>query len=215
MTTPAVMQHLTDDRLDDLADGLLDAATVHAANAHLTSCAECTGRFAELRELLARSASARQPVEPPAHLWPLVVASTIEFPNVRRRVLRSFNRPLAVAALALVVLSSALTAWVVRQTSAHGDRNAVAITAILEEDADYEAALGGRSHESDFATRERIRALRQRLAGADAAGRNAPDDEALYRTLADRERIVGEVRTLLGRPPKAPRAPIAPAPGRP
>ena len=82
MTTPAVRQHLSDDRLDDLADGLLDAATVHAANAHLASCAECTGRFAELRELLARSASARQPVEPPAHLWPLVVASTIEFPSV-------------------------------------------------------------------------------------------------------------------------------------
>ena len=214
MTTPAVRQHLSDDRLDDLADGLLDAATVHAANAHLTSCAECTGRFAELRELLARSASARQPVEPPAQLWPLVVASTIEFPSVRRRVLRSFNRPLAVAALALVVLSSAVTAWVVRQTSADGDRNAVAITAILEEDAEYEAALDARRQVSDGES-EGNRALRQRLVDADAAVRNAPDDETLYRTLADRERIVREVRMLLGRPPEPPRAPIAPAPRSP
>ena len=113
-----------------------------------------------------------------------------------------------------MVLSSAVTAWVVRQTSTHGDRNAATIAAILEEDAEYEAALGARRQVNDDAS-EGNRALRQRLVDADAAVRNAPDDETLYRTLADRERIVREVRMLLGRPPEPPRAPIAPAPGSP
>lgn len=64
-------------------------------------------------------------VEPPPELWPLVVASTIERTRLRRQVLRSLRVPLAIAALVLIVVSSATTVWVVRQLSARVDVNAV------------------------------------------------------------------------------------------
>lgn len=57
-------------------------------------------------------------VEPPPELWPLVVASTIERTRLRRQVLRSLRVPLAIAAIVLIVVSSATTVWVVRQLSA-------------------------------------------------------------------------------------------------
>lgn len=56
-------------------------------------------------------------VEPPPELWPLVVASTIERTRLRRQVLRSLRVPLAIAAIVLIVVTSATTVWVVRQLS--------------------------------------------------------------------------------------------------
>lgn len=208
MTTPLHSLHLSDDRLDDFVDGLLDTAAREAAAAHIRECADCSARLDELRTLLTRSAEMRRPVEPPAELWPLVVAATSEWPRVRRQVLRSLNVPLAAAALVLVVLSSTMTAWVM--TRASGDGTAAVVTAALREDATMDRTLTGRDHDLGPIARDRVQELRRRLAATDAALRSAPDEETLYRSLAARERLLGEIRSVLGMGPRAPRAPIAP-----
>ena len=208
MTSPLRSLHLSDDRLDDFVDGLLDPAAREAATEHLRECTDCSARLDELRTLLTRSAEMRRPVQPPPELWPLVVASTSEWPRVRRQVLRSLNVPLAAAALVLVVLSSTMTAWVV--TRASGDGTAAVVTAALREDATMDGTLSGRDHEHGPIARERVQELRRRLSATDAALRSAPDEETLYRSLAARERLLGEIRSVLGMGPPAPRAPIAP-----
>ncbi|HET9012419.1 MAG TPA: hypothetical protein VFN38_11430, partial [Gemmatimonadaceae bacterium] len=147
-------------------------------------------------------------VEPPAELWPLVVASTSEWPRMRRQVLRSLNRPLTVAAFVLVVLSSALTAWVM--TRSPRDDTAAVVTAALREDATMDRALSARDHDPSPIAGESVQELRRRLRSVDDALRRAPDDESLYRSLAGRERLLGEIRTALGMGPRAPRAPMAP-----
>ena len=216
-TAPMSSPHVADDRLDDYVDGLLDAPTFETTRAHLADCAACGARLAELRDLLALSTAERRAVEPPAELWPLVVASTIEGARVRRRVLRSMRAPLLVMAALLVALSSAATAWVVTRASAvvHGDAVVPSLTSILEEDAAAGRSLAAREREPGAVAPDRIHELRQRLAAADAALRNAPDDEALYGALAMRERVMREVRPVLGgvpQPPRAPRAPLPPVP---
>ena len=208
MTAPLRLQHISDDRLDDLVDGLLDSAARDEVAVHLRECAACSARLDELRTLLTRSAEMRRPVGPPAELWPLVVASTSAWPRVRRQVLRSLNVPLTAAALVLVVLSSTMTAWVVTRSSGHGAEAVVA--AALREDATLDRTLSGRDLEHGPIARERVQELRRRLSAADAALRRAPDDETVYRSLAERERLLAEIRSALGMGPRAPRAPIAP-----
>lgn len=208
MTALLRSQHISDDRLDDLVDGLLDSAARDEAAVHLRECAACSARLDELRVLLTRSAEMRRPVEPPGELWPLVVASTSAWPKVRRQVLRSLSVPLTVAALVLVVLSSTMTAWVV--THSGGDGTSSVVAAALREDATMDRTLSARDHEHGPIARARVQELRRRLSAADAALRRAPDDEAVYRSLAERERLLAEIRSLLGMGPPAPRAPIAP-----
>ena len=215
MTAPLPSPHLADDRLDDYLDGLLAGPAREATRAHLAGCAACAARLAELRALLALSAAERRPVEPPAELWPLVVASTIEWPRLRRQVLRSMRVPLLVMAALLVALSAATTAWVVTRVSAisHADAAAPSLSSILEEDAALDHALAGLDHEHGPVERARVRELRQHLAAADAGLRRATDDEAFYLALAARERVAKEIRSVLGRGPRPPRAPVPPSPG--
>jgi len=210
MTAPLHSAHLADDRLDDFVDGLLDEPAREAARAHLADCAACASRLEELRAVLVLSAAERRPVAPPAELWPLVVASTVAWPRLRRQVLRSLRLPLSVAAVSLVLLSAVTTAWVMRRVNATSARAPVAARS-LAEDADFDRALAARDHEHGPVPRERVAALRASLAAADAAIRGATDDEALYRALAERERVLGDIRPVLGRGPRPPRAP-APGP---
>ena len=56
-------------------------------------------------------------VEPPPELWPLVVASTIGRTRLRRQVIRSLRVPLTIAAIVLVIVSSATTVWVMKRLS--------------------------------------------------------------------------------------------------
>ena len=206
MTAPPRPMHLADEQLDDYVDGLLESSAHDRARAHLAECAECASRLEELRTLLTLSTAERRAVEPPAELWPLVVASTLAWPQLRRRVLRSLRVPLAAAAIALVLLSVATTSWIVERLST-GSGGAPSITAYVNEDASLDRALAARDHEHGPVSRERIAELRAKLAAADGAIRRAADDEALYRALAERERVLAEIRPVLGRAPQRPRAP--------
>ena len=91
--------------------------------------------------------------------------------------------------------------------SAAGPGGTPAISAYVAEDASFDHALAARDHEHGPVSRERIAELRAKLATADDGIRRAPDDEALYRALAERERVLAEIRTVLGRAPHPPRAP--------
>jgi hypothetical protein len=84
------------------------------------------------------------------------------------------------------------------------------VASALREDAALDRTLSGRDHDHGPIARERVQELRRRLSATDAALRRAPDDETLYRSLAGRERLRGEIRSVLGMGPSAPRAPIAP-----
>jgi hypothetical protein len=206
MIAPLPSPHPADDALDDFVDDVLDDASRETTRAHLAQCTSCAARLAELRALLALSAAERRPVEPPAELWPLVVASTVARPQLQRQLLRSMRAPLAAAAFAVIVLSSATTAWVMTRVTADSG-GAPAVTSYLEKDAAFDRALAARDHEHGPVSRERIAELRARLAATDDAIRHAPDDESLYRALADRERVVSAIRSVLGRGPAPPRAP--------
>jgi hypothetical protein len=208
MTGPPISPHLADERLDDYVDGLLDAPARAAAQAHLAACARCAAALDELRTLLALSAAERGPVEPPAALWPRVVAATSERAFVRRRLLRSLRAPLLAAAVVLVALTSWATARVASRAPADVAGHAARV--VLDEDAALDRMLESRDAERGPIPRERIRTLRARLAAADASIRGAPDDEALYRALAERERVLADVRAVLGRGPRPPRPPIPP-----
>lgn len=147
------------------------------------------------------------PVEPPPELWGLVVASTVHRPRLRRQLLHSLRAPLALAAVVLVVLFSATTAWVASRLTSRADGAAAAAPA-LAADAALDRRLAARDHEHGPIAPERVGALRAQLAGVDAALRHAPDDEALYRALAERERVLKEIRPVLGIGPPASRAPM-------
>jgi hypothetical protein len=123
-------------------------------------------------------------------------------------MLRTLRAPLAAAALFLVVVSSTTTAWVSRRSSSDGT---VAVVAeALREDAAMDRTLAERDHEHGPIALARVQELRRRLGSTDAALRGAPDDETLYRSLAARERLLDEIRSVLGMPPRPPRAPVAP-----
>ena len=198
--------HLADERLDDYVDGLLDAPERETARLHLQECARCAARLDELRALLARSAAERRDVAPPAELWPLVVASTVGQARARRTALRAIRAPLVTAAMVLVALSSLSTAWLVTRFSTR-EASAPPVAAYLREDAELDRALAARDHDHGPIARPRVAELRARLAGADAAVRRATDDEALYRARAERERVLREIRPVLGRGPRPPRPP--------
>jgi hypothetical protein len=215
MSPALTSPHVSDEHLDDYVDEVLNAPDREAVRVHVGACAECAERLDELRELLARSTAERRPVAPPAELWPFVVASTIARVRVRRQVLRSMRASLAIAAVVLVALSSATTAWVMRRVSTSESTGAVSgvpsLSLALDEDVALARALAARDREQGPVSRERINELRQRLRAADADLRRASSDEALFRALAEREGVVADIRGVLGRGPRAPRAPI---PGR-
>ncbi|AHG93406.1 hypothetical protein J421_5871 (plasmid) [Gemmatirosa kalamazoonensis] len=212
MTASTASPHLADERLDDLVDGLLDEPASDAARAHLAECASCAARLEELRALLALSAAARRPVEPPAELWPLVVASTAAQHRTRQLVLRSLRRPLVTFAVVLVALSCVTTAWVVTRVAHVMARGAEAppVVPFLDEDATLDRALAAYDHDGGPIPRPRVATLRARLAATDAALRHASTDEAFYQSLAERERVLREIRAVLGRGPRPPRPPVPP-----
>lgn len=212
MTTALALPHVTDEQLDDYVDDLLAAPERDSVRVHVRACSECAERLEELRDLLVRSAGERRPVAPPAELWPFVVASTVARVRVRRQVLRSMRASLAIAAIVLVALSSATTVWVMGRVSPAESTGGVSgvpsVPVALDEDVALERALAARDRERGPVARERIHELRQRLRAADGDLRRAPNDEALLRALAERERVVAEVRLVLGRGPRPPRAPV-------
>lgn len=114
--------HLPWDTLNDLVDGRLAASDRARADAHLHTCSECRETVEALRDTIADADALPREVAPPADLWN-EVRQSIEAGKVkamptsaRSRARGWFLSPgrIAVAAVALVALSSGLTAVAMR-----------------------------------------------------------------------------------------------------
>jgi anti-sigma factor RsiW len=118
-------EHISFERMSDMADGLVGAADAVAVERHLSECAACRETYARLHRLLDRAASLPSRVEPPANAWASVRSRVAARPSggVRtQRWLRAeswFAR--AAAAVLLVAGSSALTVLVLRSREAAPD----------------------------------------------------------------------------------------------
>jgi hypothetical protein len=106
------------ERLDDYVDGALSVQQAGDLERHLETCAECRRQERSLRELLEQAAVLPKRLQPGRDLWP-GIAERIREPRrvvpIRRRwrpVL--WNPALAAAALLLIALSSAVTAFLMR-----------------------------------------------------------------------------------------------------
>jgi len=110
--------HLTDEQLDDYADGAMSAAERASADAHLASCERCRHSLDATRALLATATRERAAITAPAELWPLVAASTIHFAALRRAALRSLRGALIAGAIAVAAATAVVTWKVAKWTSA-------------------------------------------------------------------------------------------------
>jgi anti-sigma factor RsiW len=103
--------HLTFERLSDLADGTLTGAAEASARAHVRGCDECASRLAAVSALAASAAALPREIVPPEDLWR----------DIRRKLetrpaggLRAWRiRHLAAAAVIIAVASSAMTLFIV------------------------------------------------------------------------------------------------------
>lgn len=113
-------RHLTEDETNALAEGREERVDPEA-RAHLAACAACTGEVEALRGLLEGAAELRGERQPPRDLWPGIAARIQAEAEGReapvrplgQRTLRAVRPWLAAAAVVLVAVSSAVTAWLV------------------------------------------------------------------------------------------------------
>lgn len=99
--------HPNDELLHDFVDGRLSEIDRDAVALHLLDCSRCQTIVAATEELIDTGRAAREERAAPAELWPLVAATTIHERTVKRHVLRSVRRELAIAAAVLMLLSGA------------------------------------------------------------------------------------------------------------
>ncbi|MGQ0714981.1 MAG: zf-HC2 domain-containing protein [Gemmatimonadaceae bacterium] len=181
-------QHFDDQVLSDLVDGTLDATARRAAEEHIAACDACFARVQRLRSLLARAAALPGIMSPPAEEWSRVRAriESVTVPAAVPAPWWTRRSVLLAAGLALVMVSSAVTALVVNGTRDPVVRETAATTApstliprlaALEHDyatvtRDLERELAERKH---TLTPETIAAVERSLRTIDAAIAEARD----------------------------------------
>jgi hypothetical protein len=105
-----------------------DAAEDRLLRSHLAECEDCAQIVAQTRDLLARAGALPRSIEPPTDLWD-GIRGRIEAPRAEDKKLISVDFSarstapawrrwglVAVAAMLLVLISSGMTAWIVRST---------------------------------------------------------------------------------------------------
>lgn len=112
------------DRLDDYVDGLLTEDERREVGAHLERCEDCRGEVESLRLLLEAAAGLPRSMAPERDLWKniadriggkKVVSADFGRAGSDRRSAWFTRGMLAAAAVVLVALSSAITAFLVRE----------------------------------------------------------------------------------------------------
>lgn len=103
--------------LDDYLDGALDSDTARAVDAHLAECPACAAEVAALRALADRVTALPRGIDPPRDLWP-DIDSRLGRGRLADRSIWSLRYPLAAAAVALIAISSLVTAVLVPRPSA-------------------------------------------------------------------------------------------------
>lgn len=196
-----MIQHLDDQTLSDLADGALDASARSAAEEHIAQCDVCFTRVQRFRALLVRASSLPSAMNPPADEWS----------QVRGRIAATKTRTLTItpwwtrrgallaAGLALVMVSSAVTALLVRGNGGVAGPPVAAVDtpqtlmprlAALERDyatvtRDLERVLAERKHtlapETIAAVERSLRTIDAAIAEARDALAHDPSSETLAR----------------------------------
>jgi len=109
--------HLTDDQLHDLCDDRLPESLAAAIRAHASACAPCGERLRRLEALFATAAQAPRRIAPPEDLWPGIRErittgpESVVAPADRRVPWWTRPGPALAAAAMLVIVSAAVTAW--------------------------------------------------------------------------------------------------------
>ncbi|MEP6731876.1 MAG: hypothetical protein ABJE10_14610 [bacterium] len=109
--------HLSFERLCDLADSALAPAAEESARAHLRTCEQCASRLSAISALAASTAALPQEIAPPEGLWQDIRKDLEPRDAIRRRSRAWPIRHLAAAAVVIAAASSALTALVLRGTN--------------------------------------------------------------------------------------------------
>lgn len=112
------IDHISFERLSDMADGLVSADDAVAVERHLSECASCREIAARLHRLLDRAASLPSRVDPPGSAWASVRSRVAARRSAGVRLPRWLRAESwvgrAAAAVLLVAGSSAVTVLVLR-----------------------------------------------------------------------------------------------------
>ncbi len=100
--------HLTEEQLNDLADGTLTGAALEEAQAHTRTCAECRAQVESIRVLLQRVSALPQEIRPERDLRADIWA------QADRKTLWSWRYQLAAAAVILIAVTAVFTATLLR-----------------------------------------------------------------------------------------------------
>jgi anti-sigma factor RsiW len=120
------------DLLEAHADGSLEPAIGAQIDRHLAACEACAARLTRVRSLLDDARRLPRSLDPPRDLWPAIAERLHDravVPLVPRRA-RTVVVPrawLAAAAVALITVSSGVTALLVRRTSPAGFQHLAAL----------------------------------------------------------------------------------------
>ena len=189
--------HLSWETLNDLAGDVLDAPARRVAIEHADGCDECRSTVETLRRTIEAAGQLPRSIEPPPEVWQSIRGSidaskVAVLPAVPRSQLPWWASPrrLAVAATALVVASSALTAIVMRPSpDPAGERVTVREASLPRE---WKAAEAGYLA-SVSELHEQLEEQRASLAPATVA--------TVERTLAVIDSAIAEARGALLRDP--------------
>ncbi len=107
-------------RLDDWVEGKLDGSEAESVAAHVAGCDACRAEARALEELLSGAAGLPREIRPPRDLWAGIDARLGEAPT-QARAPRRAGLPawaLVAAALALVIVTAAVTSFLTRSQDA-------------------------------------------------------------------------------------------------
>jgi anti-sigma factor RsiW len=178
-----------DARIDALLDGELASAERAEVEAHLAACAACAALHADLLALRERARRAPAEIAPPPAVWAALERLTTRDSRLATRSPLSASRSpwsrwhLAAAAVLLVALSSAATAWLMLRS---GEQRAASI-----EQRSLDPRLAALEADYQRATTELVRALEAESALSPAVR------EALGRHLAVVDAAIAEARASL------------------
>jgi hypothetical protein len=188
-------QHLDDQTLTDLVDGALDPAARRVAEEHVARCDDCAARAQRVRALLVHASSLPSTMDPPAGEWAQVRARIGESKTrtIATRPWWTRRSALLAAGLALVVVSSGVTALLVRGSGV--TTTPVAASATSQPLVPRLAAL---EHDYTTVTRDLERELAERKHAL------TPETIAVVeRSLRTIDAAIAEAREALARDPSS------------
>lgn len=188
-----MIDHLDDQALSDLLDGALDAPAQSTAEGHLAACDACVLRLERMRSVVAQAASLPRAMPAPAGEWRRI-RDQLHVRGVRPVASPWWTRrsALLAAALALVMVSSGVTALLVRGP---GDADVPQAAAPVSP-APLTPRLAALEHEYATVTRDLERELAERKHAL------APETiAAVERSLHTIETAIAEAREALARDP--------------